>query len=210
MTEAEIKFRIERVNAAFEERTALTPEEVEPRVHSDDGRMSFYQDFRGGRSETQMISDAAHIINEIMGIRDRAKRWLTANGCDPRQVDRFIEAELAVALVHDLANADKHGELDRPPFSGHKPRLLKVDRVMTLKYDPSTGTYATSGQFIGPAMNVQSGEVSGTGRSSGLEVVLDSDIVDEHGAKVGELRKVLPDAIYKWEQFLTSLGLVLR
>lgn len=210
MTEEEIRYRIERVNAAFNERSALSPEGIEPGLRSDERGTSFFQDFRGGRSATQLDSDAAHILNEIMGIRDRAKKWFASKGDDPRAVDAFVKSELAVALVHDLANTDKHGQLDRPPFSGYRPKLVKVDRTMTLKYDPSTGTYAASGQYTGPTFNFRAGQVRGQGTSFGMEVVLSSDIHDESGNKIGELQRVLPDAIYKWELFLTSNGLALQ
>ena len=66
------------------------------------------------------------------------------------------------------------------------------------------------GSFTTPGVNIQTGELVGTGTSSNVEVVLVSDILDETGNKVGELQKVLPDAIHKWEQFLSSKGLTLR
>ena len=210
MTEAEIKNRLARVYAAFGDKTNLKPEDFEPEVQSSEDGFTLTQDFRGGRSQEDLDGDAASIINEIMGIRDRAKKWLRNSGGDDSKVDTFIKSDQAVSLVHDLANTDKHGELDGPPFSGHKPNLVKVDRFATLKYDRSTGTYAKSGQIIGAPFDFQTGEISGSGTSSDMEVVLGSDIHDENGNKIGELQKVLPDAIYKWEQFLISEGLSLK
>jgi hypothetical protein len=209
MTESEINWRLKRVYAAFEDKSGFRPEDIKAEIHRSDIGLVFSQDFRGGRSQENLDADAASVINEIMGIRDRAKSWLKSRGDDPKKVDDFIRSELAVALVHDLANTDKHGQLDGPPFSGHKPKVVKVDRAATLAYDAATGTYATSGQFVGPTIDTWTGQIVGAGSSSNLEVVLISDIQDEGGNKVGELQKVLPDAIYKWEQFLVSLGLVL-
>jgi hypothetical protein len=209
MTEAEIEHRVNRVYSALQEKTGLRPEEAPLYVRKDETGVSFYQDFRGGRTPVQLESDAAHVINEIMGIRDRAKKWLARKGDDPAKVDAFIRSKLAVALVHDLANTDKHGELDYRPMSGHKPVLVKVDRAMALKYDPATGKYETNGHFIGKAMNMDTGEVSGRATRSNTEVVLISDINDENGSKIGELQGILPEAVFHWEQFLSTLGLSL-
>lgn len=209
MTEAEINWRLRRVYAAFGEKSALKPEDVPAQVWADENSFGMFHDFSGGRSLEQLDTDAASIINEIMGIRDRAKAWFKSRGDDPRKVDDFIRSEMAVALVHDLANTDKHGHLDRPPFSGCRPKLQAITRAATSKYDPATGTYAATSFFKGPSFNFQTGEVSGTPTSSGMEVVLISDIHDEAGNKVGELQKALPDAIYRWENFLVSEGLVL-
>lgn len=210
MTEAEIKRRLSRVYAAFGDKSEFKPEDFEPTVEElEGGGFIISQDFTGGRSQENLYIDAASIINEIMGIRDRAKAWLTGNGRDSKKVDAFVKSELAVALVHDLANTDKHGKLDAPPFSGYMPSLAQVHRATTLKYDPATGTYASSGTFTGPAFDALTGKTLSTGSSSDVETVLASDIQDEYGNKVGELQKVLPDAIYKWEQFLVSNGLVL-
>ena len=209
MTEAEIRERLNRMYAAFDDRSQFKPEDFEPEVHGIGDQFNVSADFRGGRSADQLKIDAASVINEIMGIRDRARSWLKNTGRDPRKVDNFVKSELAVALVHDLANTDKHGQLDGPPFSGCKPKLKKVNRATILKYDPLTGTYATEGKFITAGFNIQTGELIGTGASSNVEVVLVSDIVDEAGNKVGELHKVLPDSIHKWEQFLSSEGLTL-
>lgn len=211
MNEQEIIYRLTRVRAAFGERTALMPENVNPQKYSSDLGDGLLYDFRGGRTETQLDLDANHIMHEIMGIRDRAMKWFVGGGRDPKEIDAFIKSELAVALVHDLANTDKHGELDLPPFSGYKPKLGKVDRALVLKYDPASGTYAATGQFVGQTIDLQVGAViPGTGSSSGLEVVLACDIYDESGNKIGELQRVLPDAIYKWEEFLIKNGLVLQ
>ncbi len=209
MTESEIKNRIARVYAAFGEKSRLKPEDCEPVVHRTPQRLSYHQDFRGGRTQEQLEIDAATIINEIMGIRDRTKKWLIASAGNAARVDDFIKSDMAVALVHDLANTEKHGELDRPPFSGHRPKLLPVDRVMANIYDPVTKTYARASQFWGPAINNQTGQLANKGGSTGMEVVLHCDIQDESGNKIGELNKVLADAIHSWEQFLKSLGLTL-
>lgn len=209
MTESEINARLRRVYASFDDKANFKPEEFRATIDNIGGRVSIRQDFAGGRSRENLEVDAISIINEIMGIRDRAKAWLKNRGDSPRKVDDFIKSELAVSLVHDLANTDKHGKLDAPSFSGYKPKIKNVVRGVTLAYDPSTGTYASEGQFVSAAFNIITGEIIGSSSSSNLEVTLASDIEDEAGNKIGELQKVLPDAIYKWEQFLISEGLTI-
>jgi len=210
MTEDEIRARLVRVFAALDDKSSFKPEDVKVEVRAVEDGLVFEHDFRSGRSQANLDTDAASIINEIMGLCDRTKAWLKKRGDDPKKVDDFIKSELAVALVHDLANADKHGQSGRSPISGHKPKLVKVSRATTLKYDPSTGTYAETGQYIGPTLDTWTGQIVGSGTSTNLETVLVSDIEDEHGNKIGELQKVLPDAAHRWEQFLVSEGLVLN
>lgn len=210
MTEQVIKQRLARVIAAFGDKSRFRPEEIAPTIEVSESGFSYVQDFTGGRSQENLDADAAAIINEIMGLRDRTKAWLKNTHGDVSKVDKFIKSEPATALVHDLANTDKHAQLDGPPFSGHKPRLSKVNRVVTLIYDPSTGTYEQKGFFIGHGFNLKTGELVSPPASVGTEIVLDSEILDEDGNKIGELKKLLPDAIYKWEQFLCSIGLALQ
>ena len=195
---------------ALGDKSQLRPEEaMHVREDTAEGLL-FSIDFTGGRSPEELEIDAYTIINEIMGIRDRAKAWIKANGGQERDVDDFVRGNLAPALVHDLANADKHGRLDRPPFSGYRPVLKEVGRGVTLVYDPSTGTYCAQGEVVGPVFDIQEGKVlEGTASSSGVEVVLTGRVENEAGNEVAELQKLIPDAIYKWEQFLVAQGVTL-
>ena len=186
MTEEEIRYRIERVKDAVQRNTSLNPLDVEPYVRADEHGAGFFQDFTGGRTQIQLESAVGLIINEIMAIRDRAKKWLVSNGgrsAGGRQV--HLNLSRRSRLSHDLANTDKHGELDKPSMSGHKPKLAEVESVMTLVYDPATGTYANHGQYTGPTFDLRTGQMSGGFDSSGFEVVLDSEILDEHGNVIG-------------------------
>ena len=210
MTEEEIRRRLRRVYVALGDKSHLKPEDaMHVRKDTTEGLL-FSIDFTGGRSPEELEIDAFTIINEIMGIRDRAKAWIKANGGQERNVDDFVRANLAPALVHDLANSDKHGQLDRPPYSGYRPVLKDVGRGVTLVYDPSTGKYCAQGEVVGPVFDIRNGEIQqGTATSSGVEVVLSGRVENEAGNEVAELQKLIPDAIYKWEQFLVAQGVTL-
>jgi hypothetical protein len=208
MTDDEIRSRLDRVYAALGD-TRSRPEDIPVQVVNQGTSYGFVQDFTGGRSAAQHQKDLASVINEIMGIRDRARRWLKANGSDAAKVDVFIKSELTVSLVHDLANADKHGGAGRDTMSGIQAKLKDVSRGMSIAWDPVKGQFATSGQFMAPAVNFQKGATSGQATSSNLEIGLTGWVVDGQGKEICQVQRLIPDAIYKWEQFLRSNGLIL-
>jgi hypothetical protein len=59
-------------------------------------------------------------------VKDALKVEAATTGIPGEMVERTITAEPALALLADLANLDKHGNLDRAPRSGHVPRMVSV------------------------------------------------------------------------------------
>lgn len=166
-----------------------------------------FHSFGSDRSQEQLELAANQIIREIEGLKDRAELWLLAQGRDASPVKRFISEEFPVALIQDLGNTDKHFELTRKTFSGHRPRLGNVSQGLTASYDPSTGMYAQAGEFIGCSFDTWTGQIVSEATASNVELTLCADILDERGSKLAEIQRAFPDAIYRWEQFLASLGI---
>jgi len=206
MTEEVIKHRLNRIYVAFEAR-APKLEDIAPRVdHHSDGSWTMTHDLGTNRSQAALEVAANAILTEIIGIEDRTRNLLDARGDDRNKVTQFIKSQFSVALVHDLSNTDKHDVLTRQPLSGCRPILGEVSQGLTLQYDPATGSYASSGEFIGGAVDTWTGQVVSKPTSTGLEMTLCADVFDENGSKVGEFQRIVPDTIHAWETFLTSLG----
>lgn len=59
-------------------------------------------------------------------LKDALKRESASTGVTDGQVEGVISSDPALALMADLANLDKHGNLDRPPRSGAVPTITSV------------------------------------------------------------------------------------
>lgn len=207
MTEDELKRRLGLAHLAIEANGPTQPESIPPKVIHAHSGPRIHHDFRGEDSEEECYLAIMSVVDMIVGLRDRTKGWLKRNGLDSRIVDEFIETHDQVAIVHDLANLNKHGSVGRKPLCGKQIELKDVGRAMVLKYDPVSGKFATKGEFIGQAFNARTGEISGDATSTNVEVTLVANIVDQDGNLISQIPKALPQAIYDWEQFLLSLGL---
>lgn len=206
MTEAELLHRLTLATIALESADPKPPESIPVQVSKTSSGAQFFHDFRGDEPEEKCYLAIMSIVEMIIGLRDRTKRWLKKNSRDVDVVDMFIKSHLHVALVHDLGNLDKHGSVGRTPFSGKQIKLEEVGRAMVLKYDPVTQLFAKHGEFVGQTFDPITGQLYGKATSSNVEVTLVGTILDENGDFISQIPRTLPQALYDWEQFLISLG----
>ncbi len=59
-------------------------------------------------------------------LKDALREEASSTGVAGAAVETAVTAEPALALLADLANLDKHGALNRPPRSGHVPRIISA------------------------------------------------------------------------------------
>ena len=204
MNPNDLKGRLVRIYAAFGDVAALSPEEQLHSAAAVGDSLQVWFDWSGGRSEDQLKKDAYAVINEVMGIRDRAKKWMKHKGKQRDAVDELIKNDRHLSLLHDLANYDKHGSHGRETFSGLQPEIINVHGAVTAKRDPVTGKYATAGH-VTTKLDLTTGEAT-PDESEGTEVVITGDVVDGSGNRIELLNDLLFWAILKWEQFLTAEG----
>lgn len=176
--------------------------EARPLVIKTPKMVGVFQDFSGGKTTEQLEIDANTIIGEFMGLRDRVKDWLKGKNRSVETVDNFMKSQKSVSLLHDLGNADKHGQLTRTTFSGARPTLRGVHRAGKFTTLPKKGS------SVGMTMGFDgSQQLLGDGSAN---VVLMGEVVDEKGTKLGELDELFDDALPRWEQFLEVQGLSLK
>ena len=77
-------------------------------------------DFSQGTTPSGLANIASGIIANIACLKDHLKVWCHRNG-KTHDYEKLINTNKDVALIHDLWNIDKHGELNRPPRSGVPP-----------------------------------------------------------------------------------------
>jgi hypothetical protein len=57
-------------------------------------------------------------------LKDALKEEEASTGVPKATVENAITSEPALSLLADLANLDKHGNLNQPPRSGHVPQIV--------------------------------------------------------------------------------------
>lgn len=163
------------------------------------GSGTFSVEFTDGRSLADMENVLALLIANVASLKDHLKVW-----CAEHSVsfpgDTLIKNERAVALIHDLWNRDKHGALDRPR-SGCKPLIRDVHQ--SLGVDPINGL----GSSVEGRFNLETGETRVfPGPNTRLSLVIDGEIVDELGNKLGGVLETCATALNAWEKAMTTCG----
>ncbi len=87
-----------------------------------DGYCYVEVDFSKGTTEEGLANLVGSVIANIASIKDHLRLWCKKNG---RSFDGevLINTNRDVAIIHDLWNLDKHGQLDHTPRSGHSPEF---------------------------------------------------------------------------------------
>lgn len=199
MTPDQLDLRIRQMHASLGGMATADLSTVVVHQGVEDGRFYSGVDFSEGVPDTQVMNMAEKLIENIARIRDHLKVWCTQNG-RAFAGDTLINGNRSVALVHDLWNTQKHAELNRPPRSGVKPHLAEVRRSMRL-ITGGSGPSAVMMTFDKSGKPV----VKSTGGGRG-ELVVDGDILDENGARVGGLMETCEEAVGEWERALASAG----
>jgi len=157
-------------------------------------------DFSQGKTAAGLANIASLLIANIACMKDHLKVWCSKNS-KPFDGDNLVKSDKNVALVHDLWNTDKHGELDRAPRSGHYPKLQGLSQVLNL----STGTSAGSSALF--TFDPQMGEmIIRTHGGGSAKLVIRGQVVDEHGALLGQFADICEKATSSWEQALNRAG----
>ena len=176
-------------------------------------RLSAYQgfylevDFSQGNTEAGLANIASLLITNIACMKDHLKVWCSKNN-KVFEGENLINSDKNVALVHDLWNIDKHAELDRAPRSGHRPRIQGLSRGLSQMLSLSTGISAGSSAMItiDPRTGTMKTQTQGDGS---VKLVITGQIVDEHGAVLGDFAEICEKATAAWEQALNRAGVTI-
>jgi len=156
--------------------------------------------FNDSTSDVELANVASLLVSNIACLKDHLKIWCKKHGRS-FEGDKLIDSNLSVALVHDLWNVDKHAELNKPPRSGHHPKLTGLRRVLALSSGTQTGS---SSSF---SFNPRAGKVIiGTSGSGAVQIVLFAQIVDENNTPLGLFSTICEQAAAAWEQELKKAG----
>ena len=151
-------------------------------------------------NDIDLANAATLLITNIASIRDHFKKWCNDNG-KRFTGDELINSNKSVAIIHDLWNIEKHAELNRPPRSGHKPKLEDLDKMVLL----STGTTPNSSSGFSVNLATDKAQTHATGSGS-LKIIIFGVITDEGNTPLGVFHTICEEAINAWSVTLTAAG----
>ncbi len=161
-----------------------------------------YCELKGGQlmSELELRNAVEQLVANIARLKDHLKEWCEQNGAT-FEGERLINANNAVAIIHDLWNTDKHAKLHRPPRSGHYPRLVNLGTSLSLTAGPNVG-----GKLV-LKMDEFTGKVTTTSSAGGsADIAIVGTIEDENGVLLGTFQEICSEAIAQWETVLIRAG----
>ena len=144
----------------------------------------------------------ATLVANVASLKDHLKVWCaTQSIASPG--DGLIDSDISVALIHDLWNRDKHCALSRPR-SGHKPLIQDVHQSLSVEPIDGPGS-SVEGRF-----DPETGETRVVaGPNTKLSLVIDGEIVDESGMKLGGVLQTCTKALDSWEATMAACGVPL-
>jgi hypothetical protein len=169
--------RIERIRAALGVTKSSDLSSLRASVAVRPGIRVLELNFNQGKSAAELANEAFGLVANIASIKDHLKNWCAINGKSFRG-EELLNSSINAAVVHDLWNTDKHAELNRPPRSGFRPRIIGLRRVLRFSGGPQSSAELMVSTSTGRTTIDQSG-------GAGAELVLEAQIVDESGAVRG-------------------------
>lgn len=193
----QLQARLRRLHASLASTSTLEiPAFQSPRLV---GAGTFSIEFKDGRSAAEMENVLATLVANVASFKDHLKEWcMTQRIASPG--DGLIDSDLSVALIHDLWNRDKHGALSRPR-SGHNPLIQDVHQSLGVEPIDGPGTSVES------RLDPETGETRVVaGPNTKLSLVIDGEIVDESGKKLGGVLEICTKALDSWETTMAACG----
>jgi hypothetical protein len=196
----EIMARVKRIYSAIDSTEENDISDLKTKIIQDGNRIELYQDWTGELSQAQISNLAISLIDNIAKIQDHLKKWAKHNNKDVSLIDTIYNNSQPLLIIQDLANNDKHGY---PPRDGGlskmSPRVVEFHRILKMTTLPKKGsmvgfTLAKDGSPI----------VFGSGSAI---VIIDADIIDNNGKKIGDFNAISSEALIKLEELLYKLGI---
>lgn len=195
----ELEHRIKRIYASVGSTEETDMSKLKAHVIRDGKRIAIHQDFTGGLSDEELDNLAHSLIHNLANLHDHLRKWATKNGKDKSKVEVLFNNSLALQIIQDLSDNDKHGYPPRDSGkSGKLPRIGKITRTLQLTVSPQRASTMT----LGPG---------GIPRISGGEAkaVISADVLDRDGNTIGNFREIALEAIAAWERLLAEFGVTL-
>jgi len=202
MRNDDLILRVERLYAAIEASEETEISKFLPKMINDVHSKGFSQDWSGGLTEAEITNIAQSLIYSIAHFDAALKKWAEQNSQDKAQIDNVFNHSLALRIIKDLSNYDKHAyPLRNGGYSGKSPRVDEFRRIMQMTTKPEKGS------FVALTFTPQgTPKVSGDGTT---KVVVSGDILDKDGNNIGDFHSTALEAVEAWESVLSDFGVKL-
>ena len=195
--QAKLDLRIRQLHEAMGQMRTEDLSDVRPDIRANAKFFYVGCDFSGGASDAELANIVSLCIANIACLKDHLKAWCKADG-KPFQGDALIDSNQDVAIIHDLWNRDKHCDLEKSR-SKLFPEVRNVIRAARLT------TQSQAGSWVAMTMDPRTGQLKTHGDGK-VELVIDAEVFDSTGARVGDLTKIAERAVAAWEQALIAAG----
>ncbi len=202
MQNDDLILRVKRLYTAIKATEETDVSKFLPKVITDGHRKGFSQDWSGGLSEAEITNIAHSLIGNIAHFDAHLKKWADQNSQDKTKVDNVFNRSLALRIIKDLSNYEKHAY---PPWdgghSGKSPQVNEFRRIVQMTTKPEKDS------FVALTFTPQGlPKVLGDGTA---KVIVTGDILDKDGNNIGDFHKTALEAIEAWENIVGYFGVKL-
>jgi len=168
---------------------------VKPEFRCEGTSFAVRFDFKSGTDTATAANRVSQLLANIACLKDHLKVWCDKNG-KPFAGDALINSNRDVAIVHDLWNLDKHGELKKSR-SGLFPHFLHPPHTsIVLKGGAGKQPMLQIPVFGGP-MQVK----------DGASLRISASVIDKDGNALGDFENICEKAVDAWETEFKKVGL---
>lgn len=202
MLNDDLILKVKRLYAAVKSTEEIDVSKFLPKMINDGHRRGFSQDWSGGLSEAEITNIAQSLVYNIANFDASLKKWAEENNKDKTKVDVMFNSSLALRIIKDLSNCDKHAYPQRDGgHSGKSPRVDEFRRIMQMTTKPEKGS------FVALTFTPQGlPKVLGDGTA---KVIVSGDILDKDGNNIGDFHIIALEAVEAWESVLGDFGVEL-
>lgn len=199
----ELDRKLQQMHMALSSVVSQNITSIQPKVSISNSHVFVSLDLNENSDPIRLYNSASLLIANIASLKDHLKVWCKRNDV-VFEGDHLIKNNNAVALIHDLWNTDKHAELNNPSRSGHKPKLGNVQTALRI----STGD--TIGSGVRLSLDPKTGRFVSTSTDGGkMNIVLDSQILDESDNPIADFAQTCEEAVDAWLRTLEAAGVII-
>jgi hypothetical protein len=188
----DFELRLERAYAALDAARETDHSKFQITRGEHQGMTTIGVDFAVGMTEADISNLAHSAVHNVANLRDHAIRRARQRKVAVSIVDEVVSRSLAVQVIIDLSNNDKHGYPPRDGGkSGRSPKLINIERFMSMD----------AGTWTGIRFEPQGVVADGRG-----PVLTSGTVVDQDDVVIGELHMLLNEALAAWESVLPQLS----
>jgi hypothetical protein len=196
---AKLDLRIRQLHEAMGQARTSDLSAVQPRAGVVGKTFYVGVDFSDGVSDAELANIVSLCVANIACLKDHLKAWCKSHS-KPFQGDTLIDSNRNVGLIHDLWNRDKHVDL-KQSRTGLFPEIRNISRCARLT------TQAQAGSWVAMTLDPRTGQLKTHGDGK-VELVIDADVADANGARIGDLLEIAEQAVAAWEGTLAAAGIV--